>query len=101
MSQKIFLRHTRNLHPENEQLKMDFLVHKSRISKNLKKFFFLLLELLAICDPDIVGLGKKADTIVYRKDFEKFYFYVECVQRGRKRLAIQTLYKMKKPPKRT
>ena len=39
MSQKIFLRHTRNLHLENEQLKMGFLVHKSRFSKNLKKLF--------------------------------------------------------------
>ncbi|MCL2028180.1 MAG: hypothetical protein FWG79_06805 [Bacteroidales bacterium] len=67
---------------------------------NLSETDFLMI-LFIVENPDIVGLGKKADTIVYRKDFEKFYFYVECVQRGRKRLAIQTLYKMKKPPKRT
>ena len=60
-----------------------------------------LAILFIVENPDVVGLGKKPDTIVYRKDFDKFYFYVECIQRGKKRMAIQTLYKTKKPPKRT
>jgi len=61
---------------------------------------FLIISLI-VESPDVVGLGKKQDTIVYRKDFDKFFFYVECVQKRNKRLAIQTLYKRKKPPKRT
>jgi len=61
---------------------------------------FLAISLI-VENPDVIGLGKKADTIVYRKDFDKFYFYVECIQKRNQRLAIQTLYKRKKPPKRT
>jgi hypothetical protein len=60
-----------------------------------------LAILLIVENPDMVGLGKKQNTIVYRKDFDKFYFYVECVQKRKNRLIIQTLYKRKKPLKRT
>ncbi len=58
-----------------------------------------LLILLIVENPDMIGLGKKHDTIVYRKDFDRFYFYVECVQKNKKRLTIQTLYKRKKRKK--
>jgi len=74
--------------------------HALNRHKDLTETDFLAI-LFIVDNPDVVGLGKKQDTIVYRKDFDKFYFYVECVQNKRKRLVIQTLYKRKKPLKRT
>ena len=65
--------------------------------KDLTESDFLSI-LLIVENPDVVGLGKKPNTIVYRKDFERFYFYVECIQNKRKRLEIKTLYKRKRKP---
>jgi hypothetical protein len=72
------------------------------LNKHPNLFDTDFLTILVIVDnPDIVGLGKENDTIVYRKDFEKYIFYVECIQKGKKRLMLKTLYKKRKPPKRT
>ncbi|MCL2027316.1 MAG: hypothetical protein FWG79_02400 [Bacteroidales bacterium] len=78
----------------------DGIRHAVNKHDNLAETDFLAI-LLIVDRPDFVGLGKKQDTIVYRKDFDKFYFYVECVQSKRKRLVLQTLYKRKKPLRRT
>ncbi|MCL2412530.1 MAG: hypothetical protein FWC98_00115 [Bacteroidales bacterium] len=73
--------------------------HALNSHKNLKETDFLTI-LLIVEYPDMVVLGNKPNTIVYRKDFDNSYIYVECVQMGKKKLEIKTFYKTKiKPPK--
>jgi len=48
---------------------------------------------------DFIGLGKKKNTIVYKKLIGKEYFYVEEIRTGRKKLTIKTLYKRKRRQK--
>ncbi|MDR0436915.1 MAG: hypothetical protein LBH22_01285 [Bacteroidales bacterium] len=67
--------------------------------KNLKENDFLAILFIVEC-PDVVTLGNKPNTIVYRKDLDNCYVYVECVQKRQKRLEIKTFYKTKKPPKK-
>lgn len=45
---------------------------------------------------DVMGVGIKEGTIVYKKQIVNEYFYVEEIRKGRKKLAIKTLYKRKR-----
>ncbi|MCL2414172.1 MAG: hypothetical protein FWC94_02840 [Bacteroidales bacterium] len=89
-----------NVREYERTIDTDGIRHALNRHPNLVDTDFLTI-LLIVDSPDIVGLGKENDTIVYRKDFEKYIFYVECIQKGRKRLVLKTLYKRKKPPRRT
>jgi len=89
-----------NVREYERTIDADGVRHALNRHPNLFDTDFLTI-LLIVDSPDVVGLGKEKDTIVYRKDFEKYFFYVECIQKGKKQLALKTLYKRKKPLKRT
>lgn len=63
--------------------------------KNIEVIDFLLIPFI-VNHYDVVGEGKKPNTIVYKKLINDVYFYVEEVRSGRRKLAIKTLYKRKK-----
>ncbi len=63
------------------------------------KLFDLLLISLITTEPDVMGLGKKENTIVYKKQISDTFFYVEFIRKGKKELVMQTFYKRKSRPK--
>ena len=56
----------------------------------------LLLIPFIVSEYDNIGYGTKTNTIVYTKLIGDKYFYVEEIRKGRKKLVIKTLYKIKK-----
>jgi hypothetical protein len=67
--------------------------------KNIKASDILLLPLI-VSDYDLIGFGKKENTIVYKKQIGDYYFVVEEIRKGRKKLTMKTLYKYKKRTKK-
>ncbi len=67
--------------------------------ENIKSSDILLIPFI-IANYDIIGIGKVENTIVYKKLIGDVYFYVEEVRKGRKKLAIKTLYKRSLTKKR-
>jgi len=63
--------------------------------ENLTESDFLAISLV-IEFPDSVRLGNKPNSLLYRKDLDFCYFYVECVIHKRKKLELKTLYKRKR-----
>ncbi len=59
----------------------------------------LLLIPLIVKNYDAIDVGKNEDTIIYKKLIVSEYFYVEEIRKGRKKLAIKTLYKRAKSKK--
>lgn len=68
--------------------------HSRKKHPNLSDSDFCLIPLI-VTTADEISIGKYPDTIVYKKVFEKEYYYVECIRTGRKRLAMKTMYKTK------
>ncbi len=66
--------------------------HSIKRHPNLKKEDFLLIPYI-VNNYDFIGEGKEANTIVYKKNIDKEYFYVEMIRRNRNKLAIKTFYK--------
>lgn len=67
--------------------------------KNITTADLLLIPFI-IKNYDVLGKGKKENTIVYKKKINDTYYYVEEVRKGRKKLMLKTLYKQKKRPKK-
>ena len=71
--------------------------HAKKEHPNLTDSDFLPIPLI-VEEYDYVGIGKKEDIIVYKKLIGQEYFYVEQIQKRRKKLAIEIFYKRKKRP---
>ncbi|MFK8377721.1 PBECR3 domain-containing polyvalent protein [Capnocytophaga canimorsus] len=63
--------------------------------KNINASDILLIPFI-IDNYDFIGKGKEENTIVYKKVINQEYYYVEEIRKGRKKLALKTLYKRKK-----
>ena len=68
--------------------------HSRKKHPNMTEADFCLIPMI-IATADEITQGKYSDTVVYRKSFDKEYYYVECTRMGRKRLAMKTFYKTK------
>ena len=71
--------------------------HSRKKHPNMTETDFCLIPMI-IASADEITIGKYPNTVVYRKIFEKEYYYVECSRTGRKRLAMKTFYKTRATP---
>ena len=71
--------------------------HSRKKHPNMTEADFCLIPMI-ITTADEITMGKYPNTVVYRKNFEKEYYYVECARTGRKRLAMKTFYKTRTAP---
>lgn len=71
--------------------------HSRKKHPNMTETDFCLIPMIIATAEEIIQ-GKYPDTVVYRKVLDKEYYYVECTQTGRKRLAMKTFYKTKTAP---
>lgn len=84
----------------NRIIDISSLKHIEKKHKELKDTDFCLIPII-LENPDKITKGKHPESIVFRKDFEESYYYVEYVRNRRKKMALKTFYKTKKNPSKS